>query len=149
MRAVIQRVARAEVRVEGQVRGRIESGLLTLLGVAEGDTSDDARYLANKVAGLRIFEDEEGKLNRSLLEVGGSMLIISQFTLYGDCRKGRRPSFTRAARPEGAKELYEVFCREVEALGVTVARGEFGAMMEVELVNWGPVTLMLDSRGEF
>ncbi len=149
MRALIQRVRRAEVRVEGQVRGRIGAGLLTLLGVAAEDTSEDSCYLATKVVQLRIFEDEEGKLNRSLLEVGGSMLIISQFTLYGDCRKGRRPSFTRAARPEGARELYDAFCREAEALGVRVARGEFGAMMEVELVNWGPVTLMLDSRGEF
>ncbi len=149
MRAVIQRVSRAEVRAGGEVRGKTGHGLLTLLGVAEEDGPEDARYLANKIAGLRIFEDEEGKLNRSLLEVGGSMLIISQFTLYGDCRKGRRPSFTRAARPEDARELYEAFCQEVEALGVAVGRGEFGALMEVELINWGPVTLMLDSRGEF
>src|SRR5579872_2892000 len=146
MKAVIQRVSRAQVTVAGEVVGRIEKGLLVLLGVASEDTQDDAISLAAKVVGLRIFEDEQGKMNRSLLEVGGAALVVSQFTLLGDCRKGRRPSFIAAARPERAVELYRGFVAEMRGQGVTVATGQFQEHMEVELVNDGPVTLILDTR---
>jgi D-tyrosyl-tRNA(Tyr) deacylase len=144
MRAVIQRVSRAAVTVAGRVVGRIDRGLLVLLGVTHGDTAEDARWLAEKVAGLRIFEDEQGKMNRDLADVGGAMLVVSQFTLYGDCRKGRRPSFTAAAPPEQAVPLYEAFVRAVRELGIAVQTGEFGATMQVELVNDGPVTLIVE-----
>lgn len=146
MRAVVQRVSRASVTVAGEVVGRIEKGLLVLLGVAEGDTQGDVIYLASKIVGLRIFEDDEGKMNRSVLEVGGRMLVVSQFTLLGDCRKGRRPSFIEAARPERAVELYRGFVAEVQGQGVAVETGRFQEHMDVELVNDGPVTLLLDSR---
>ena len=146
MRACVQRVSRAEVRVEGEVCGRIGPGLLVLLGVAEGDTEADARKMANKIIEMRIFEDDEGKMNRALPDDGGSMLVVSQFTLLGDCRKGRRPSFTAAAKPELAETLYEVFTSAVAARAIEVATGRFRCHMEVELVNDGPVTLVLDSR---
>ena len=146
MIACVQRVRYAEVSVAGEVCGRIERGMLVLLGVAQTDTDADAGALARKLVGLRIFEDDAGKMNRAVSEVGGAMLVVSQFTLLGDCRKGRRPSFTNAASPELAKSLYEAFCRLASAAGVRVARGRFRAEMEVELLNDGPVTLVIDSR---
>jgi D-tyrosyl-tRNA(Tyr) deacylase len=145
MRAVVQRVSRAEVTVAGREVARIGSGALILLGVGRGDSETAAHWLADKCSGLRMFEDDSGALNRSLVETAGSALVVSQFTLYGDCRKGRRPSFDRAAGAGEAEPLYEEFCRRLETHGVGVARGEFGARMEVELVNDGPVTLMLES----
>ena len=145
MRAVLQRVSRAEVRIAGQVVGAVGRGLLVLLGVAPGDTAADAAWLADKVVGLRIFADDEGKMNRSVAEVGGGVLVVSQFTLYGDCRKGRRPSFLDAAPPEIAVPLYESYVEGLRALGLPVATGRFGAMMQVELINDGPVTLIIDS----
>ena len=149
MRAVVQRVTRAKVTVEGEVAGEIGVGLMVLLGVAEDDTQDDASYLAEKIVSLRIFPDDEGKMNRSLVDVGGRMLIVSQFTLFGDCRKGRRPSFIKAARPELADSLYRIFVAEVEGRGIRAATGRFQTHMDVELVNDGPVTLLVDSRKEF
>lgn len=149
MRAVVQRVSRAQVTVDGAVTGAIQQGLMVLLGVAEGDTEADAVALAEKLVGLRIFTDDADKMNLSLLETGGGMLVVSQFTLLGDCRKGRRPSFIAAARPEVAVPLYERFVREVAARGVPVGTGRFQEHMEVELVNDGPVTLLVDSRKEF
>lgn len=149
MRAVVQRVSRAKVTVAGEVVGEIGMGLLVLLGVGEEDRPDDAEYLAEKIVGLRIFPDDEGKMNRSLTEVGGGLLAVSQFTLYGDCRKGRRPSFVAAARPEQAVELYQAFVAEVRGRGIPAATGRFQEHMDVELVNDGPVTLLLDSRKAF
>ena len=146
MRVVVQRVSRAAVSVNGQRMAAIEHGLVVLLGVWHMDTTEDATQLARKIAHLRIFDDAEGKLNRSILEVRGSMLVISQFTLYADSRKGRRPSFVDAARPEAAKPLYEVFVAEVRRQGVPVMTWEFQALMDVELVNRGPVTIILDSQ---
>jgi D-aminoacyl-tRNA deacylase len=146
MRAVVQRVTSARVRVDGAVIGEIGPGLLVLLGITHDDTEQQSDWLAEKLVGLRIFEDDAGKMNHSLDEVGGAMLVVSQFTLLGDCRKGRRPSFIEAARPEQAVPLYEAFIRSVRALGVTVATGEFGAMMQVELINDGPVTLIVDTK---
>jgi D-aminoacyl-tRNA deacylase len=146
MRAVVQRVSRAAVSVNGQRMADIEHGLVVLLGVWHMDTTEDATQLARKIVHLRIFDDAEGKLNRSILEVRGSMLVISQFTLYADSRKGRRPSFVDAARPEAAKPLYEVFVAEARRHGVPVMTGEFQALMDVELVNRGPVTIILDSQ---
>jgi D-tyrosyl-tRNA(Tyr) deacylase len=145
MRAVVQRVSEASVRVETDVVGRIGRGLLVLLGVSTTDTEKDVDYLSEKIAHLRIFEDPDGKLNRSLLEVGGEMLVVSQFTLLGDCRKGRRPSFTAAAEPGHAARLYEHFVRQTARRGVPVQTGRFQALMAVSLVNDGPVTLVLDS----
>ena len=145
MRVVIQRVSRARVTVGGAVTGEVGRGLLVLLGVTHGDTIDAARWLAEKTVGLRVFADDEGKMNRSVADVGGGVLVVSQFTLYGDASKGRRPSFVAAAPPEVAVPLYEAFVEAVRALGVPVATGRFGAMMDVELVNDGPVTLILDS----
>jgi len=145
MRACIQRVSRAQVTVDKEVCGRIGHGLLVLLGVAEGDTEADADALARKTAGLRIFEDARGKMNLSIRDVGGSMLVVSQFTLLGDCRKGRRPSFVAAARPEVAKKLYQVFVDTVREQGIEVATGRFRQHMEVELVNEGPVTLLVET----
>lgn len=145
MRAVIQRVKESSVRVDDRIIGQISRGLLVLLGVARGDGSSDADYLANKIANLRIFEDEHGKMNRSLLETGGQMLVVSQFTLLGDCRKGRRPSFVAAAEPGQATALYEQFIEAVRNLGISVETGRFQALMEVTLVNDGPVTLILES----
>ena len=149
MRAVVQRVSRARVTVEGRVTGEITTGLMILLGVGRGDTSVVAGSMAEKVATLRIFEDDQGKMNRSLLDVGASALVVSQFTLYGDARGQRRPSFIAAAPPEQAKKLYEEFCEALRNLGVTVATGVFQAMMSVELVNEGPVTILLDSEKTF
>lgn len=149
MRAVIQRVSRASVKVEGRVVGEIERGLLVLLGVGQTDTEADADYLAQKIAGLRIFEDENEKMNLSLQDVGGAVLAVSQFTLYGDVRKGKRPSFDAAARPERAKELYEYFVAQMRAKGLRCETGIFQAMMQVELVNDGPVTILLDSGKAF
>jgi D-tyrosyl-tRNA(Tyr) deacylase len=146
MRAVVQRVSRANVVIAGETVGAIGTGLVVLLGVTHDDTSVQAQWLAEKVAGLRIFNDAEGKMNRDLLEVGGAMLIVSQFTLYGDCRKGKRPSFIDAAPPPMAIPLYESFINSVKALGIPVATGRFGADMKVELVNDGPVTLIVDSK---
>jgi D-tyrosyl-tRNA(Tyr) deacylase len=149
MRAVVQRVSRAKVTVEGGVTGEIGGGLMILLGVGRGDTSAVAASMAGKCANLRIFEDEQGKMNRSLLDVKGSALAVSQFTLYGDARGQRRPSFITAAPPEQAKALYEEFCEALRKHGVTVATGIFQAMMSVELVNEGPVTILLDSDKTF
>jgi D-aminoacyl-tRNA deacylase len=153
MRAVVQRVSRAAVRVvEGEATGEVGAigmGFLVLVGVRIDDTEEDARFLAEKVANLRIFEDEEGKLNRSLVEVGGSALVVSNFTLYGDCRKGRRPSFTEAAPGPRADALYRYFGNLLSEKGVPVEYGSFGNMMEVELINAGPITLLLDSRRGF
>jgi D-tyrosyl-tRNA(Tyr) deacylase len=149
MRAVVQRVVRAGVSVAGQSTGAIDRGFVVLLGVASGDTHEDALYLAQKTAGLRIFEDDSGKMNRGLAEVGGKMLVVSQFTLLGDCRKGRRPSFDKAAPPDIARELYEAFVAAVGNLGIETATGRFQEQMLVELANDGPVTLLLDSRREF
>ena len=146
MRAVLQRVSQARVLVDQEVLGRIGRGLLVLLGVTGTDTDEQARWLADKIVGLRIFNDADGKMNCSLAEVGGGVLVVSQFTLYGDCRKGRRPSFVDAAPPEKAIPLYEAFVNAVRALGVPTATGRFGAMMQVELINDGPVTLIVDSR---
>ena len=146
MRAVVQRVSRANVVVDGETIGAIGAGLLVLLGVAHADTPEQARWLADKIAGLRIFNDADGRMNRDLHDVAGAMLIVSQFTLHGDCRKGKRPSFVDAAPPPVAVPLYEAFINGVKALGVPVATGRFGADMQVELVNDGPVTLIVDSK---
>jgi D-tyrosyl-tRNA(Tyr) deacylase len=146
MRAVLQRVSRASVTVADQIVGRIDRGWLIFLGVARGDTAEDAVWLAEKVVGLRAFEDEQGKMNRGVLEVNGAALVVSQFTLLGDCRGGRRPSFTGAAEPAEAERLYRAFIDHLAAAGLPVATGVFRAMMQVELVNDGPVTLLLDSR---
>jgi len=146
MRAVVQRVTQARVVIAGESVGAIGSGLLVLLGVTHPDTPEQAQWLAEKIAGLRIFNDAAGKMNRDLVDVGGAMLIVSQFTLYGDCRKGKRPSFIDAAPPETAIPLYEAFINGVKALGIPVATGRFGADMQVELVNDGPVTLIVDSK---
>src|SRR6266481_9656027 len=149
MRAVLQRVSRAKVTVEGRVTGEVGAGLMILLGVGREDTSAVAASMAEKCANLRIFEDDQGKMNRSLLEVNGSALVVSQFTLYGDARGQRRPSFVAAAPPEQARKLYEEFSEALRRLGVTVALGVFGATMSVELVNEGPVTILLDSDKTF
>ncbi|MFO7901344.1 MAG: D-aminoacyl-tRNA deacylase [Planctomycetota bacterium] len=146
MKACIQRVHQAHVTVDEETVGQIGRGLLVLLGVGHGDEARDADYLASKLVGLRIFEDDEGKMNRGLGDVGGEMLVVSQFTLWGDCRKGRRPSFVKAAAPDVAERLYEYFCQVVEEKGIVVARGRFRARMNVALINDGPVTLNLDSR---
>jgi D-tyrosyl-tRNA(Tyr) deacylase len=145
MRAVIQRVSRAKVEVEGRMTGQIGKGLLVLLGVGNGDSPREADYLLEKIINLRIFEDAAGKLNLSLQDIRGELMVISQFTLYADCRKGRRPSFTGAAPPEAAKSLYEYFLQKTKTTGLTTAAGVFQATMEVELVNSGPVTILLDS----
>jgi D-tyrosyl-tRNA(Tyr) deacylase len=149
MRAVVQRVNRASVKVNDEFTGKIAEGLLVLLGVAHDDAESDADYLAAKIAGLRIFEDEEGKMNRSVVDIGGAVLAVSQFTLFGDIRKGKRPSFAAAARPERARELYEYFVERIRALGLRCETGRFQEMMEVELVNQGPVTILLDSKKLF
>jgi D-tyrosyl-tRNA(Tyr) deacylase len=149
MRAVIQRVRRASVRVDNVIQGEITHGMLVLLGIRGGDTITDLQWLAEKVVNLRIFEDQQGKMNRSLADIDGEMLIISQFTLYGDCRKGRRPGFSSAAPPEIAEPLYQQFIEEIKNRQVRVATGIFQATMEVELVNDGPVTLLLDSEKQF
>jgi D-aminoacyl-tRNA deacylase len=149
MRAVLQRVTRASVDVDGQVVGRIGPGWLVLLGVAKGDTDEDAGKLAEKVVNLRAFEDDQGKMNRSVREHGGAVLVVSQFTLLGDCRGGRRPSFTEAAEPVEAERLYLRFVENLRSAGLEAATGTFRAMMKVELVNDGPVTFLIDSRKSF
>jgi D-aminoacyl-tRNA deacylase len=149
MRAVIQRVSRARVTVNGEAAGEIGPGLLVLVGVGHDDTEADADYLADKVAGLRIFEDGEGKMNRAVGENGGAVLAVSQFTLYGDARRGKRPSFDRAAGPEQARGLYEHFVHRIRAAGLRCETGRFQEMMQVELVNEGPVTILLDSQKTF
>jgi D-tyrosyl-tRNA(Tyr) deacylase len=149
MRAVFQRVSQAWVEVDGEVTARIGPGALILVGVEEGDTQRDAQYIAEKCVGLRIFDDEQGKLNRSVNDAGGSMLVVSQFTLCGDCRKGRRPSFAHAAAPDEGRRLYEVVVDIIEKMGVEVETGTFQANMKVHLVNDGPVTLLIDSRKVF
>ncbi|MDQ6418591.1 D-aminoacyl-tRNA deacylase [Paenibacillus sp. LHD-117] len=145
MRVVVQRSKEAKVSVEGEIVGAIDRGLVLLVGLTHEDTMQDVRWMADKMAGLRIFEDEAEKMNFSVLDVGGSILSISQFTLYGDCRKGRRPNFMAAARPEQAEELYDAFNETLRGLGLKVETGRFGAMMEVSLCNDGPVTLILES----
>ncbi|MCS7235595.1 MAG: D-aminoacyl-tRNA deacylase [Armatimonadota bacterium] len=147
MRALVQRVSRGAVRVEGRTVAEIGPGLVVLVGVRHGDTEDEARFLARKVAHLRVFPDEQGKLNRSVLDVGGRVLSVSQFTLYGDCRKGNRPSFAEAAAPEVALPLFETFNRALAEHGVPVQTGVFGAVMLVEILNDGPVTIWLDTEG--
>ena len=145
MRALVQRVSHASVTIDGRIHGQIGQGFLVLLGITDGDTVDDAVYLADKTVKMRVFTDENDKMNRSLADVGGGLLIVSQFTLYGDCRKGNRPSFTNAARPETAIPLYEAFIARCRESGLPVETGEFGAHMEVESLNDGPFTLIVDS----
>ena len=149
MRAVVQRVTQASVSVAGEVRGRIAQGFMVLIGVQDGDTQEDLRYIAEKVPNLRVFEDENGKMNRSLIDIGGEILAVSQFTLLGDARGGRRPSFIAAARPETADPLYEELVAGWRGRGIRVDTGVFGADMQVSLVNEGPVTILLDSRKLF
>ena len=149
MRAVVQRVSQASVTVENETVGQIGCGFLVLLGVGSDDTPADADYLAKKIVGLRVFEDDAGKMNRGLLDVGGDLLVVSQFTLWGDCRKGRRPSFVAAAPPEQADKLYQHFVAVARSEGVNVETGRFRADMKVSLINDGPVTLLLDSQKEF
>lgn len=146
MRAVLQRVREARVEANGTVTGAIGTGLLVLLGVSRGDSKDDADYLAEKIAGLRIFPDEQDRMNRSVLEIGGAVLVVSQFTLYGDCRRGRRPSFDEAAPPDEARSLYEYFVERLRASNLKTETGVFQASMQVHLVNDGPVTLLLESK---
>jgi D-tyrosyl-tRNA(Tyr) deacylase len=149
MRAVIQRVSRAKVTVNGEVSGEIGLGLLILLGVGIGDATADADYLAEKTIGLRIFEDADGKMNLSVVDAGGAVLVVSQFTLYGDVRRGKRPSFDAAAAPQQARELYEYFVEKIRAANLRCETGRFQEMMQVELVNEGPVTILLDSKKSF
>lgn len=149
MRAVVQRVSRAQVAVDGEIVGRIGLGLLVLLGVGSEDGEADAVYLAEKITGLRIFEDDQGKMNRNVEGAGGSLLVVSQFTLYGDVRRGKRPSFDEAAPPEKAKALYELFVEKIRTTGLPCETGQFQAMMQVELTNEGPVTILLDSKKNF
>jgi D-aminoacyl-tRNA deacylase len=149
MRAVIQRVRRACVEVEGEIVGEIESGLVVLLGVAHGDQTADADYLTDKIINLRVFQDPQGKMNLSLADTGGALLVVSQFTLYGDARKGRRPSYIEAAAPEKANSLYEYFVERARSQGLRVETGIFQAMMQVSLTNDGPVTILLDSKKNF
>ena len=146
MRAVIQRVKSASVTVENEMVGKISKGLLVFLGIAKADKTDDAEYLADKIVNLRIFEDDNRKMNRSLLDIGGEMLVVSQFTLLGDCKKGRRPSFVQAAPPDHATGLYQIFLEQVRRKDVIVETGQFQAMMDLSLINDGPVTLIVDSR---
>ncbi|HTZ81930.1 MAG TPA: D-aminoacyl-tRNA deacylase [Candidatus Acidoferrales bacterium] len=149
MRAVVQRVSRAKVTVNGSIAGEIGLGLLVLLGVGHQDTEGDVQYLADKIAGLRVFEDEAGKMNRSVCDAGGSILAVSQFTLYGDVRRGKRPSFDDAAPPDHARRLYELFVERIRIAGLRCETGRFQEMMQVELVNEGPVTILLDSGRSF
>jgi D-aminoacyl-tRNA deacylase len=149
MRAVVQRVSHAKVTIRQEVAGEIAAGLLVLLGVGHSDTEADATYLAEKVAGLRVFEDDQGKMNLSLQDVGGSVLAVSQFTLYGDVRRGKRPSFDAAAPPEKARQLYEFFVEQIRAAGLRCETGRFQEIMKVELANEGPVTILLDSAKTF
>lgn len=149
MRIILQRVKAARVEVDGEVLSQIGEGLLVLLGVGKDDEEYDIDYLVDKVVNLRIFENEEGKMNNSIIDSGGEILVVSQFTLYGDCRKGRRPSYDSAAAPELAEKMYELFVERIAQRGINVQTGQFGAMMDVYLINWGPVTLNLDSKKLF
>ena len=149
MRAVIQRVTRASVTVDGEQVSSIEQGLLVLLGVGDGDTTSDMEYMERKLATLRIFEDNDGKMNLSVEDVGGAILLVSQFTLYGDCRKGRRPSFVKAMHPDRAEPMVDAMAARLRQRGIEVGTGVFGAMMDVELLNDGPVTLLIDSAKDF
>ncbi len=149
MRISLQRVKEAKVEIDGEIIGQIGEGILVLLGVGKEDEEYDVDYLVDKVVNLRIFENEEGKMNDSVIDTGGEILVVSQFTLYGDCRKGRRPSYDSAAPPELAEKLYELFVQKTRQRGIKVETGKFRAMMDVHLVNWGPVTLMLDSKKLF
>ncbi|KXZ39433.1 D-tyrosyl-tRNA(Tyr) deacylase [Alkalithermobacter thermoalcaliphilus JW-YL-7 = DSM 7308] len=149
MRAVVQRVSNSKVTVDNEVVGQIGKGLMVLLGVTHSDNESDIKYLVDKILNLRIFEDEEGKMNLSLLDIKGELLVVSQFTLYGDCRKGRRPSFTEAAKPELANQLYEQFIKECKKYNIKVEQGKFGADMKVDILNDGPVTMLLDSSKNF
>jgi len=149
MRAVVQRVSRAQVSVNGEIAGQIGPGLLVLLGVGLHDAEEDVRYLAEKICGLRVFEDDQGKMNRAVREAGGGILVVSQFTLYGDVRRGKRPSFDDAAPPERARQLYEFFVEQIRGHGLCCETGRFQEMMKVELVNEGPVTILLDSAKAF
>lgn len=149
MRAVVQRVSHASVSVEGNLISEIDQGFLVLLGVGQGDTSEDAKYLADKISNLRVFDDEQGKMNLSIKDSGGRMLVVSQFTLFGDCRKGRRPSFSQAGPSDLANTLYEEFIVAVRAQGIDVRTGQFQTHMAVSLLNDGPVTMLLDSKGVF
>ncbi|KDR96094.1 D-tyrosyl-tRNA(Tyr) deacylase [Peptoclostridium litorale DSM 5388] len=149
MRAVVQRVSASSVSVDNEVVGKIDKGLMVLLGVTHDDTQADVKYLVEKISNLRIFEDEQEKMNLSLLDIGGELLAISQFTLYGDCRKGRRPNFTEAAKPDMANELYEKFVSQAKDAGIKVQTGSFGAHMVVDIVNDGPVTIIIDSKKNF
>ena len=149
MRAVVQRVTRASVSVDNTVTGSIEQGFLVLLGAGHGDTVADVKYMVNKISGLRVFPDHKGLMNLSVQDIGGGILAVSQFTLYGDCRKGRRPSFVGALAPDKATILYELYIKQTRALGIPVETGVFGAHMDVELLNDGPVTLLIDSRKTF
>lgn len=146
MRAVVQRVTSADVRIDGEVKGKIDNGFMVLLGVGNGDTDEDMKYIADKIINLRVFSDENDKMNLSLADVGGSMLVISQFTLYGDCSHGRRPYFGDAMEPVGANKMYEDFVAYVRGKGIHTETGEFGADMKVSLTNDGPVTIILDSK---
>ena len=148
MRVCIQRVSRGVVRVDNKIFGQIAGGMVILLGVATEDTAADIQWMTQKILNLRFFSDEAGQMNRSIMDIGGEILIVSQFTLFGDCRKGRRPSFVQAAPPEKADEIYQTFIRRIQAAGVTIATGKFGADMQLELVNDGPVTLWIDSRDQ-
>ena len=149
MRAVVQRVARASVTVDGQITGAVDKGFLVLLGAGHDDTEKDVDYMVKKICGLRVFEDDAGKMNLSVEDIGGGILAVSQFTLYGDCRKGRRPSFVAAMEPGRAKELFDLFVDRVKATGLPVGTGVFGAHMDVDLLNDGPVTLLIDSTKAF
>ncbi|WP_304340796.1 D-aminoacyl-tRNA deacylase [Metaclostridioides mangenotii] len=149
MRSVVQRVSSSSVTVDGDVIGKIDKGLMVLLGVTHDDTSKDVDYMIDKILNLRIFEDEDDKMNLSLKDIGGELLVVSQFTLYGDCRKGRRPSFTNAAKPDLADKLYEEFIAKAKSHGLNVGTGQFGAHMMVDLTNDGPVTILLDSSKSF
>ena len=149
MRAVVQRVTRAQVTVNGEVVGRIGRGLVVLLGVGDADTESDADYMADKIVGLRIFDDDNGKMNLAVLDISGEALVVSQFTLYGDVRRGKRPSFDAAAPPQRARELYEYFVKRIRATGIACETGRFQEMMQIELVNDGPVTVLLDSAKTF
>ena len=149
MRSVVQRVAHASVTVDGEVLGKIGKGLLVLLGVSDDDTDADLNYMADKVSGLRIFEDEDEKMNLSVEDIGGEIMVISQFTLFGDCRKGKRPSFVAAGKPDFANEMYEKFVEKLTEKSFDVKKGRFGADMKVELLNDGPVTLLIDSKKTF
>lgn len=149
MRAVVQRVTSSSVTVEGEITGKIEKGLMVLLGVADGDTEKDVKYMVDKIVNLRIFEDENDKMNLSLQDIGGSLLVVSQFTLLGDCRKGRRPSFIEAARPDIADDLYQKFVDNARGMGIKTETGKFQTHMMVELINDGPVTILVDSNKNF